>query len=208
MAKLFLVRHGNTRLNSTERFWGQTDVELGPDGIKQAKKLHDRLATEKIDTVYASSLRRTMATAEIITSRHQLDVIPCAELREINFGKIEGLTYQEIDQLYPELTKSWYTKTQIFRYPGGESIKERVLMRIGGKLGERSNVVTTRLSDEDLKQIDALVEVEAFRSRSEAAAFFIKEGIQARKDLFENVMPTVEKIRALKEQAKQSLSRE
>ena len=91
---------------------------------------------------------------------------------------------------------------------GGESIKERVLMRIGGKLGERSNVVMTRLSDEDLKQIDALVEVEAFKSRSEAAAFFIKEGIQARKDLFENVMPTVEKIRALKEQAKQSLNRE
>ena len=124
MAKLFLVRHGNTRLNSTERFWGQTDVELGPDGIKQAEKLRDRLATEKINTVYASSLRRTIATAEIITSRHQLDVIPCAELSEINFGEIEGLTYQEIDQLYPELTKSWYTKTQIFRYPGGESIKE------------------------------------------------------------------------------------
>ena len=124
MAKLFLVRHGNTRLNSTERFWGQTDVELGSDGIKQAETLRDRLATEKIDTVYASPLRRTMATAEIITSPHQLDVIPCAELSEINFGEIEGLTYPEIDRLYPELTKSWYTKTQTFRYPGGESISE------------------------------------------------------------------------------------
>ena len=91
---------------------------------------------------------------------------------------------------------------------GAEEIKERVLMRIGGELGGRSNVVMTRLSDEDLKQIDALVEVEAFKSRSEAAAFFIKEGIQARKDLFESVMPTVEKIRALKEQAKESLTRE
>lgn len=91
---------------------------------------------------------------------------------------------------------------------GAEEIKERVLMRIGGKLEGRSNVVMTRLGDEDLKQIDALVEVEAFKSRSEAAAFFIKEGIQARKDLFQSVMPTVEKIRALKEQAKKSLSRE
>ena len=124
MAKLFLVRHGNTKLNSTERFWGQTDVELGPDGIKQAEKLRDRLATEKFDTVYVSPLRRTMATAEVIASRHKPGVIPCVELSEINFGKIEGLTYQEIDQLYPELTKSWYTKTQTFRYPGGESIKE------------------------------------------------------------------------------------
>ena len=124
MTKLFLVRHGNTRLNSTERFWGQTDVELGPDGIKQAEKLRDRLASEKFDFIYVSPMRRATATAEIIASKHQLDVIPCAELSEINFGKIEGLTYQEIDRLYPELTKSWYTKTQIFRYPGGESIKE------------------------------------------------------------------------------------
>jgi len=65
-----------------------------------------------------------MATAEIIASRHEPEIILCPELREINFGKIEGLTYQEIDQLYPELTKSWYAKTQTFRYPGGESIKE------------------------------------------------------------------------------------
>jgi Arc/MetJ-type ribon-helix-helix transcriptional regulator len=58
-----------------------------------------------------------------------------------------------------------------------------------------------------LKQIDALVEVEAFKSRSEAAAFFIKQGIQARKDLFAKVMPTVEKIRELKEQAQKELSK-
>lgn len=89
-----------------------------------------------------------------------------------------------------------------------ERIKEKVLLRIGEKLEDRSNVVMTRLNDEDLAQIDALVEVEAFKSRSEAAAFFIKEGIQARKDLFLKVMPTVEKIRELKEQAKRSLVKE
>ena len=88
-----------------------------------------------------------------------------------------------------------------------EQIKEKVLMKLGEKLEGRSNVVMTRLNDEDLQQIDALVEVEAFKSRSEAAAFFIKEGVQARKDLFQNVMPTVEKIRELKEQAKKSFSK-
>lgn len=72
----------------------------------------------------------------------------------------------------------------------------------------RGNVVMTRLNDDDLKQIDALVEVELFKSRSEAAAFFIKEGIQARKDVFQKVMPTVDKIRDLKDQAKKSLGKE
>ena len=89
-----------------------------------------------------------------------------------------------------------------------EKIQEKVLLKLGEGLEGRGNVVMTRLSDEDLKQIDALVEVEAFKSRSEAAAFFIKEGIQARKDLFQKVMPSVEKIRELKEQAKRSLAKE
>jgi hypothetical protein len=96
-------------------------------------------------------------------------------------------------------------------FPEGEDkerVREKVLMRLGKELGDRSNVVMTRLNDDDLKQIDALVEVEAFKSRSEAAAFFIKEGMQARKDLFQKVMSTAEKIRELKKQAKKSLVRE
>ncbi len=87
-----------------------------------------------------------------------------------------------------------------------ENIKEKVLLTLGEGLEGRSNVVMTRLNDDDLERIDALVEVEVFKSRSEAAAFFIKEGIQARKDLFQKVMSTVDKIRELKEQAKKSLS--
>ena len=74
-----------------------------------------------------------------------------------------------------------------------------------GKMKDRGNVVMTRLGDEDLTKMDALVEVDVFKSRSEAAAFFIKEGIQARKDIVEKVMPTVDKIRELKNQAKKSL---
>jgi Arc/MetJ-type ribon-helix-helix transcriptional regulator len=88
-----------------------------------------------------------------------------------------------------------------------KELKDEICIKLGKDLGDRGNVVMTRLDDADLKQIDALVEVEAFKSRSEAAAFFIKQGIQARKDLFEKVMPTVEKIRELKEQAQKELRR-
>ena len=89
-----------------------------------------------------------------------------------------------------------------------KKVKEKVLMKLSDacvQLEGRSNVVMTRLNDDDLRNIDALVEVEVFKSRSEAVAFFIKEGIQARKDLFQKVMPTVERIRKLKEEAKKSL---
>ncbi len=123
MSKLLLVRHGETKLNSRERFWGQTDVELGTVGIRQAEQLRDRLATERIDAIYASTLRRASVTAEIIASRHRLEIITCPELNEINFGEFEGLTFEEISRLYPEMAEQW-VNWSVAQFPAGESIDE------------------------------------------------------------------------------------
>lgn len=124
MSRLLLVRHGNTKLNSHERFWGKTDVELGADGIKQAERLRDRLASLKIDAIYASNLSRARVTAEIIAARHKTNIVTCAELSEINFGYIEGLTFEEISQRYPDLAKLLADWSISPEFPGGESFKE------------------------------------------------------------------------------------
>lgn len=124
MARLFLVRHGNTEANSAERFWGQTDVGLSAIGKQQAKKMRHRLASEEIESVYSSQLRRASLTARIIASSHQLEVITCDELLEVNFGKVEGLTFNEIGQRYPELVKKWPMRDLSFKFPDGESIGE------------------------------------------------------------------------------------
>jgi len=124
LSRLLLVRHGDTELNSRERYWGQTDIELSEAGLRQAEKLRDRLAAEKIDVVYSSGLQRASLTAKIIASRHQLDVITCAELRETNFGKIEGLTFDEVSRLYPELTELWVNWSLQLKFPDGESVDE------------------------------------------------------------------------------------
>ena len=124
MSKLLLVRHGDTELNSAERFWGQTDVELSAAGIMQAEQLSDRLAIQNIDSIYVSDLKRALVTAEIIASKHHLDIIICSELRETNFGYVEGLTFEEINQHYPELTKAWADWSLSLKFPGGESVEE------------------------------------------------------------------------------------
>jgi len=124
LSRLLLVRHGDTKANSRERYWGVTDVELSASGFRQAEKLRDRLAAEKIDTIYSSELLRASATAKIIASEHQLDVITCTELREFNYGKIEGLTYAEVSQFYPEVTRLWAERSPNVKYPDGESIDE------------------------------------------------------------------------------------
>lgn len=83
----------------------------------------------------------------------------------------------------------------------------QIVQSIRTALKERGNVIMTRLNDEDLEKIDALVEVEIFKSRSEAVAYFIHEGIKARKDLFEKATPTVDKIRQLKKEARETLEK-
>jgi len=122
LSRLFLVRHGDTELNSAERYWGRSDVKLSAAGVEQAERLRDRLAVEKIDAVYSSDLERALVTAEIIASSHQLAVITCAELCEVNFGQLEGLTFSEISQLYPEVAKLWAERSSKLKYPGGESL--------------------------------------------------------------------------------------
>ncbi len=124
MSKLFLVRHGSTKLNNAKRFWGKTDVALSDKGIWQAERLRDRLATQQIDTIYSSNLSRTRVTAETIASGHHLDITTLAELDEINFGFVEGLTFTEIKRLHPELAEilsNWNSRPQ---FPGGESLDE------------------------------------------------------------------------------------
>ena len=124
MSRLLMVRHGDTLLNSAERLWGRTDVKLDALGLKQAERLSERLAEERIDVIYSSNLQRALVTAEIIAAKHQLKVITCAELREVDFGELEGLTINEVDQRYPEVTELRMKRNLEMKYPGGDSFLE------------------------------------------------------------------------------------
>jgi broad specificity phosphatase PhoE len=147
MSRLLLVRHGETELNSAERYWGQSDVKLGALGLKQAARLRERLATEKVDAVYASDLKRALVTAETIASAHRLAVTTFSELRELDFGKLEGLNFKEVSQLFPEFFTIWYVRTNRsidLKYPDGESFGDldRRLGSFLGRLGKHTEEET------------------------------------------------------------------
>ena len=126
MSRLLLVRHGITEFNSTRRFAGYSDVELSTDGYHQVEKLRDRLANEKIDAIYSSDLKRALATAEVISSERELEIVPCPELREMNYGEVEGLTFDEISRSYPEVAELVRNSLLQLKFPGGESFEEFV----------------------------------------------------------------------------------
>lgn len=124
MPRLLLVRHGETELNSALRYWGRTDVALSGIGLIQAERLRERLNPQKIDVIYSSDLKRALVTAQIIVFEHNLKVTACPELREIDFGQLEGLTFDEINRLYPEVARMWMERDPGLVYPGGESLAE------------------------------------------------------------------------------------
>ena len=124
MAKLLLVRHGETDHNSSQRYWGRTDVGLGPVGLRQAEQLRDRLALEKIDFIYSSTMQRARATAQTLSSLHNLPVITCPELREIDFGQVEGLNFSEVQKQFPEIARMWINHCTDLVYPEGEGLAQ------------------------------------------------------------------------------------
>ncbi len=129
------MRHGVSEFNSAHRFAGHSDVDLTEVGYQQAERLRDRLASEKIDAVCSSDLKRCRITAEIISSRHKVAIETCPELREMNYGDAEGLTYDEISRLYPEVAEQVINFNLKLKFPGGESFEE-FLARVKPFLGK------------------------------------------------------------------------
>lgn len=123
MSRLLLVRHGITESNSARKFVGYSDVELSTAGYRQVEQLRERLVDDKIDAVYSSDLRRALVTAEVISSGHKVDIVTCPELREVNYGNVEGLTFEEISRLYPEVAESLTNFSLRLKFPGGEDFE-------------------------------------------------------------------------------------
>jgi len=107
MLHLILVRHGETEWNAQRRYQGQSDVPLSEVGMQQAELAAERLVDQKIDAIYASDLKRAWKTANIIAEKHNLKIISEPRLRELKFGILEGLTFDQAEAQYPEMVSAW-----------------------------------------------------------------------------------------------------
>lgn len=94
---LTLVRHGETIENKEKIIMGQLDGTLSELGIQQAKKLAERLKDERFDYIFSSDLARAANTAkEIVKYYSRLPIIFVEELRERNYGKLQGVKKDKI----------------------------------------------------------------------------------------------------------------
>ena len=117
---VWLIRHGLTE-SAEDRCCGRSDVRLSADGIKQAKEIATRIARESISHFYSSHLSRAIETARIVVEPHGLPFRTMNELAEMDFGDLEGLRYEEIQERYPDISQSWMNSPTETRFPNGES---------------------------------------------------------------------------------------
>lgn len=120
--QIVLLRHGATDWNLQGRCQGTTDLALSEVGARQAEEIADSLGRESIHAVYASDLKRARQTAEAIGRAHRLPVTVEANIRELDHGKLEGLTFAEIKKTFPEFIKKWRTEPAELLIPGGERL--------------------------------------------------------------------------------------
>jgi len=111
-SKRFLfVRHGESEANKKKLFAGSLDVELTEKGVEQALEAAANLTGEKIGSVFASPMKRTLKTAEVIaTALGGLPIETISGITERSYGDWEGLSNVNMDR---SLTP-----------PGGESPAE------------------------------------------------------------------------------------
>jgi alpha-ribazole phosphatase len=119
---LLVVRHAETDMAG--RFCGHSDPELNSRGRQQLGGIVDRLSEYAIRRIYTSDLCRARQTAEAIASHFEIEVTVRPGLREIHFGRWEGLSWSEIEGCDPALAKSWTERYPNSTAPGGESLQQ------------------------------------------------------------------------------------
>lgn len=133
MARLILLRHGESQWNLENRFTGWVDVPLSPRGIQEAQDAGVKLKGFTFDRAFTSVLSRANETLRLVLEAVGQTGIPIEKDKALNermYGDLQGLNKAETAQKYGEAQVKIWRRSYDVKPPGGESLKdtaERVL---------------------------------------------------------------------------------
>ncbi len=133
--KIYITRHGETQWNKEGRMQGWQNSNLSENGIENAKKLGTRLKDINFDYIYCSPLGRTVDTAKYIRQDKDTEIILIDDLKEMGFGKWEGMEHDTIKELYPTEYFNFWNKPHLYNPIEGESFDE-LFERVKGVLNQ------------------------------------------------------------------------
>ncbi len=133
-ADVVLLRHGDTRLSPERRFSGvgSADPPLSAAGRDQARRAAGSalLREPAFTEVLTSPMTRCQETARIVAAALGVSVVVDRELREMDFGLWEELTFDEVQNRYPEDLRQW-TQSASAPPTGSSETFAAVLERMG-----------------------------------------------------------------------------
>lgn len=133
MARLVLLRHGESQWNLENRFTGWVDVPLSSRGVQEAKNAGEKLRGFTFDRAFTSVLTRAIDTLRVVLEVIGQTTIPIEKDKALNermYGELQGLNKAETAKKYGEAQVKIWRRSYDVQPPGGESLKdtaERVL---------------------------------------------------------------------------------
>lgn len=103
--KIYFIRHGKTQWNLEGRFQGYSgDSDLLPEAIEEVQLLGQHLETVPFDRIFSSDLKRAHTTADLLCKANHYSTIveTTPQLREWNFGRLEGTKIRLLQDIYPQ----------------------------------------------------------------------------------------------------------
>jgi len=121
---VYLLRHGDSRIDSVRRFVGQSESALNEAGRIQAEWWRQELVGIPFSGFYCSALQRSIETARIIAQPHHASVTIQPGLNEIDLGSWDGMPISEVKRRFPLEYQLRGADLAGYRPPGGESFAD------------------------------------------------------------------------------------
>ena len=118
--RLYLLRHGAT--GAGDRYIGSTDLHLSPQGAADLEGAADLLQRQEIDAIFCSPMQRCRQSLDRLELHLRAEIVD--DLREIDFGRWEGLSFAEICRTDGALVDRWALGAADFAFPEGESLRD------------------------------------------------------------------------------------
>ena len=115
---LFLIRHLPTESTKTGAFSGATDLGLSQDSMSCKTSIANKQDSDF--AFYCSPLKRCRDSAKLFFPNEEMKILERA--KEVNFGRWEGMTFDEISKQNPDLVTQW-TNDSEFSFPQGEKLR-------------------------------------------------------------------------------------
>lgn len=127
MARLVLLRHGESQWNLENRFTGWVDVPLSAKGVEEAKHAGEKLRGFTFDRAFSSVLTRANETLRIVLEVIGQTKIPIEKDKALNermYGDLQGLNKAETAKKYGDAQVKIWRRSYDVKPPGGESLKD------------------------------------------------------------------------------------